>query len=408
MAINNIVRSKHYIFFLAAQLIIVAGCTPHDALSMRTTGSSGSGNGDDYIRLTQEEGIRAILKSSPDAATFKITGLGLGSDVILPATTVAKVTLPKLPVTITASTRCYPDIVHYLQIGEQNNGIDINFAFSNANRKVDCDDEEISPPEAPEPSQSSPDSRSPGSPQKLAWVITNSDYGDNWTPLSFVENDRDRIIRTFGRAGYKVIVSHNTSRDRLLTDEAGFRRELAGQTWNSVIVYISGHGIGLHGENFLVPIDAPGINGIKPADLFDISRIASDLDPIADAGAFALVLVDACRFNPEFAPDALSRVGERGVLVNYSAAPGSYSFAGDIGMSFWTQRFVELADAYPGLPTDHIVRYANAYTKWQSETSPQVQSPVLVGRVPASVPMFGTRNLLSRGVILVPIPSNSR
>src|SRR3954462_7892553 len=47
-----------------------------------------------------------------------------------------------------------------------------------------------------------------------------------------------------------------------------------------------------------------------------------------------------------------------------SAMPGTSAFTGKIGMSAWTAQFVALADAYPGLEIDQIVRYANLYTKW--------------------------------------------
>jgi len=392
----------HFMAFLALQIFLATGCASPRAPQVSTVQNPSSQNGDDYIRLTQESKIRAVVRSSPEPATFKISGLGIGSDVILPATTIAKIVLPKHSVTITATNQCYPDIVHYLQLDERSDGIDVNFVFSNANRKPDCGDEGASPTESSAKAMSASDSQ-----RKLAWVITNSDYGDSWIPLTFVENDRDRIAQTFARAGYKVLVSHNQSHDQILADEAGFRRELGGQTWDSVIVYISGHGVGLRGGNYLVPRGAPAVEEIKPTDLLSISQIASDLDPVADAGTFALVLVDACRSNPEFVPVSPLKVEEHNVLVNYSAAPGSYSFAGDIGMSFWTQRFVEIADVYPGLPTDRIVQYANAYTRWQSRTSLRVQSPVLVGRAPASAPMFGTRNFLPRGVIVAPISSSN-
>jgi hypothetical protein len=301
-------------------------------------------------------------------------------------------------ITITASAKCYPDIVHHVQIGNRDDGVDISFTFTNADRAATCEESVTEKPRQPVPTPSLF-----GTSPKLAWVIANSRYGNDWPPLDFVENDRDQMTVTLRRAGFHLLSSTNRSRQQLLADEGVFRQELAQQAWTSVIVYVSGHGAGLDGANYIVPTDSPSSTAIRPADLFALSRIAEDLRPLADGGTFAIVLVDACRSDAGSTPHPLLADDGQGVLMNHSAAPGGVSFDDDNGLSAWTERFIAVADAHPEVGIDQLVLYANRYTKWQSEASLRIQEPILYGNLPARTPPFGMRQSVPSNGILAPI-----
>jgi uncharacterized caspase-like protein len=191
-------------------------------------------------------------------------------------------------------------------------------------------------------------------------------------------------------ARFQVVSSVDRSRQQLLADEANMTQLLKSQPWNSVIVYISGHGEGIDGQNYFVPISAPDSNSAGPGDLLSIAQIRRDLDPVASTGSLAIVLVDTCR--SEARPDAhpMFPDADQAVLVNYSASPGQSAYAGSRGMSAWSEHFVSLAETQPTLGVDQLVLFANRYTSWQSATSDKVQIPVLYGRFPSKVPPFAS------------------
>ncbi|MGD0108464.1 MAG: caspase family protein [Rhodopila sp.] len=295
----------------------------------------------------------------------------------------AKVVLPIREVTISARAKCYPEIVNHVQVSGNDGELKINFVFSNANRKSDCEDEDV-----PAAVHQQPVLSLAGGPPKLAWVISNSAYDNGWPSLDFVENDKTSMVALLSRAGFQIITSANRSQQQLLTDERAFLQRLMAQTWRSVIVYISGHGVGLNGQNYFVPADAPG-NPVGDADLFPIARIERNLHPLVESGMFGMILVDACRSDAGVAAHPMVAANTQGVPVNYSTSPGKTSFDSDRAMSAWTERFVTVAERYPWLGTDQLVMYADRYTKWQSAASLRVQTPVLYGRFPARVPPFG-------------------
>jgi Caspase domain len=293
------------------------------------------------------------VTSTERATTFQFSGVGAGHDLVLPPTNVAKVLFPAGEITITARAPCYAKIVNHVQIAEQDDDKELDFNFTNAERKPGCEEPAT---HSREPAISEPSLSQKSA--KLAWVITNSTYGGDWPQLSFVDNDQASMNAVLSRAGYRAIDSHNRSKQQLLTDETMVQQALTQQNWSSVIVYISSHGMGLGGRNYIVPADAPASNSAGPSDLFDIDRIKQDLRPLWNSGVFAIILVDACRSNADTRLRPFLAVHDEGTLVNFSASPGSVSFDGEDGMSGWTERFVALAQTVPWLGTDQLVLYA--------------------------------------------------
>ena len=105
-------------------------------------------------------------------------------------------------------------------------------------------------------------------------MIANSDYMNGWPALDFVENDKSNMVALLRRAGFRVIASSNQARQQLLTDESNFLGLLQDHTWSLVVVYLSGHGIGLRGQNYFVPADASDANTVAASGLYPITRIS--------------------------------------------------------------------------------------------------------------------------------------
>jgi hypothetical protein len=364
--------------------IVVTSCSTPFTSRLGGTSTSSMVRDSDYILLGPRAAVPATLTSNVSGTAFSISGVHPTADLILPATNVAKVMLPASEITISPRSKCYPDIVHHVQIGNDDNDLPIDFVFSNAERRPNCDDEvgrySVGSGASPPPL---------GESSKLAWVIANSDYMNGWPALDFVENDKSNMVALLHRAGFRVITSINQARQQLLTDEDNFLRLLQDHAWSLIVVYLSGHGIGLQGQNYFVPADASDAITVAAPSLYAIARVQQILRPSVSAGAFAIVLVDACRSGTGTTTHPMVAPNDQDVLVNYSTSPGSTSYDSPEGMSAWTERFVTISDAYPWLGIDQLVMYADRYTKWQSAASLRVQTPVLYGRFPAQVPRFG-------------------
>ncbi|HXE18778.1 MAG TPA: caspase family protein [Castellaniella sp.] len=337
-----------------------------------------------------------MLTSNQHATGFRVSGVGAGRDLVLPPTSIAKVLLPRGGVTIVGSTPCFPDIVQHVQTDQGYQGSDIQFYFSNLDRRASCiDDQTPGFPRAHEMPRGTDG-------QRLAWVVTNSAYGPGWPTLFFVDSDRKAMAATLRRAGYQTLISSDLRLDQLKADWASFRHQVSRQAWRSVIVYFSGHGVAVGISNFFVPTNAPGA-GYGPADLFAVSEVVQALAPVSASDSCVTVLVDACRAQSGKAGSALVAEPAGAVLVNHSASPGATSFDDDYGMSAWTERFVTVADTFPDAPVDQILEYANRYTSWQSEASRRVQNPVLYGRPRGQTCAFGDQAAPRRRGALPPV-----
>ena len=121
--------------------IVITSCSTPITLPLAVAPTSSTSHSGDYIRLGPKAAVPATLTSNVPGTAFKISGVHPSADIVLPATDVAKVILPVAEITINASSKCYPDIVHHVQIGSDDNNIPIDFIFSNAERRPNCDDE---------------------------------------------------------------------------------------------------------------------------------------------------------------------------------------------------------------------------------------------------------------------------
>src|SRR5579872_5049275 len=168
--------------------------------------------------------------------------------------------------------------------------------------------------------------------KRVALVIGNSDY-ENVPRLPNPSADAAAIAQMFKSAGFDVVDL------QIDLGDLDFKRALrrfadAAADADTAIVFFAGHGIELHGVNYMIPIDA------RLADERDAPDEAIALDRIVEAvdGAkrLRLVIVDACRDNP-FAVTmrrqsalrnvarGLGRVEPQGTdtLIAYAAKAGS-------------------------------------------------------------------------------------
>jgi formylglycine-generating enzyme required for sulfatase activity len=143
-------------------------------------------------------------------------------------------------------------------------------------------------------------------------------------------------------------------------DKAGLDRAVRDfsaqlQTAEVALFYYAGHGIQIHGANYLAPVDA---NVTREADvefqMVSVDLVLQQMDP-ADGNRLNVVILDACRNNP-FGSRGL-RAADRGLgvmqapegtLISFATQPGNAALDGDGDHSPYT---VALAESMrrPGL-----------------------------------------------------------
>jgi hypothetical protein len=339
------------------------------------------------IPLGPRAQVQAVLISDQPTTRFTISGVDAGTDLVLPPTSIARVLLPPLGVTIAAEATCFRRLEHFVQAGSLSDGGQIAFSFSNLDRRPGCEAEADAPPLG---------SPARMDPQRLAWVIASGNYGGDWPSLAITAEDRKAMVAILQQAGYRIFLSVDRSRADLLSDAESFSAALAHADPLLAIAYVSGHGVSLGGTNYFVPADAPGSREIRPEHLVAIDQIVQTLSPIKSRNGCSVLLVDACRAESGARAQPFVAQPPRGALVNYSTAPGASSFDADRGMSAWTEQFVTVAGEFPDASIDQIIGYANRYTLWQTEATQRAQMPILYGAVVSSLPAFGAGPPLRR------------
>ncbi|WP_245461344.1 caspase family protein [Mesorhizobium sp. M6A.T.Ce.TU.002.03.1.1] len=129
--------------------------------------------------------------------------------------------------------------------------------------------------------------------RRVAFVIGNSDYQE----ISALKNPAKDVVDvsdTFRQAGFDVFVASNLTK---LQFEDQFRNYLAAVDGADVaVVYYSGHGFQIGGENFLIPVDA----SLKDAADVEVQAIKLNdvLQQMRSKSKIQVIILDACRNNP--------------------------------------------------------------------------------------------------------------
>ncbi len=173
--------------------------------------------------------------------------------------------------------------------------------------------------------------------RRVALIIGNSGY-QNVPQLANPVRDAEAIGAVFRQIGFdSVQVEDNLTRSQMVRALRKFREDADKANWG--VVYFAGHGIGLNGTNYLIPIDA------RMESDRDVEDEAVPLDRMlaATEGAkkLRMVILDACRDNP-FANKMRRSVASRsitrgltaiepdvGTLVAYAARDGQTALDGD-------------------------------------------------------------------------------
>ncbi|MGF1623253.1 MAG: caspase family protein [Alphaproteobacteria bacterium] len=201
--------------------------------------------------------------------------------------------------------------------------------------------------------------------RRVALVIGNQAY-QYAGELSQTRHDADEMAAALQAVGFDVMLVHDADRRQMQQSLNQFRRELRDA--DVALVYYSGHGMEVDGENYLAPVSARlGDRRTLDAEFVALSEI---MDTVETGGAaFNMVILDACRNNPfadqmeatrstvSASPGLAPVQAPLGTVVAYATAPGTYAWEGgqDYDNSLFTEALVQNMTR-EGLELAHVFR----------------------------------------------------
>ncbi len=152
--------------------------------------------------------------------------------------------------------------------------------------------------------------------KRVALIVGNSAY-QNAPALPNPARDARAVAAMFTKAGYDVV---STAYDLGNLD---FKRSIrqfedAAADADIAVVYYAGHGIEIHGVNYVVPVDAR-LASDRDADdeAIPLDRLIESVD---GAKKLRVIILDACRDNPFSRTMKQQRMASRGITSGLSAA----------------------------------------------------------------------------------------
>ncbi|WP_051355255.1 caspase family protein [Mesorhizobium erdmanii] len=208
--------------------------------------------------------------------------------------------------------------------------------------------------------------------RRVALIIAADEYR-NVRPLKNAVNDSRTIESALQKLGFDVTTEANRDLKRMRRALEDFRNDAAGA--DVALIYFSGHGVEIAGDNRLLPVDADpsSLNRLKATTL----PLEEVRETVTAVGKIGLVVLDACRNDPfgqseggestvgksgegrgviSIAPEVkaeakpgLGRMGRaENVLFAFSAAPGQTASDGAPGNSEFSAALARF------LPTDGL------------------------------------------------------
>ncbi len=192
--------------------------------------------------------------------------------------------------------------------------------------------------------------------KRIALVIGNSDYKNDWDILPNAKNDATAIADKLKELGFKVeSTGINLTKDAFEKKLYDFKRESAG--YDVALFYYAGHGTqDSEGKgNYLIPVD------VKTANDNDLRSRCINAEQMVEefiGGNNKIIILDACRSNMEYSPQATrgakSAIRGRGfkqmkcsgeTLILYSTGMGDSAYDGEKGKhSYFAEALLDSFD----------------------------------------------------------------
>src|SRR5712672_965037 len=223
--------------------------------------------------------------------------------------------------------------------------------------------------------------------QRVALVIGNGAYR-SVPELRNSRNDADDISEQLKRLGFSVIDGRDLDRSAMQVALGRFAQRLKGS--DAGLVYYSGHGLQINGQNFLVPVDLKLDDGAFTP--FEMVRLDDVVEALGYTDGVRLLVLDACRDNP-FANSLAQNKGSRGasmtrglakiersqgMLIAYSTQPNAVAADGTGRNSPFTAALVREMQV-PGLEVATVFRRVavNVYRETGGAQTPELSVSLL-------------------------------
>ena len=208
--------------------------------------------------------------------------------------------------------------------------------------------------------------------KRLALVIGNASY--KVRPLLNPRNDADDVSRVLRSSGFEVIdlrdatlsqmrISIRQFGDKLLTSDVG-------------LVYYSGHGVEVKGQNYLIPVNADIRRSDEVSDQSINMGLILEKMETAQKGVNILI-VDACRDDPfgrSFRSNSRGLAtmdAPQGTIIAFATSPGKVAADGEGRNSPYTKNLIKTMQI-PNLPIEQVFKQVRRAV--QQETKNQ-QTP---------------------------------
>jgi uncharacterized caspase-like protein len=192
--------------------------------------------------------------------------------------------------------------------------------------------------------------------QRIALVLGNAAYEAG--ALKTTANDAGLIAQTLEAAGFEVIGARDLDNDALRRAFRDFVEKAAALGPDDVaVVYLSGYGLQLEGENYFVPVDARIERAsdvpVQALRVSDYTRALATLKLKA-----SIVILDLARGHPfasnEPLAGGLALVDpEPGMLIAFNAAPGTIAPAAERDYGPYAKALAEMMRE-GGLPLNDL------------------------------------------------------
>ena len=177
---------------------------------------------------------------------------------------------------------------------------------------------------------------------RVALVIGNNAYQRPLTTLSNTINDAQAIRSILSKRGFEVIYRENISHKAFDAVLEEFYQKLA--RGGVGLLYFSGHGMEVDGQNYLIPTDAKiGAKSDSKYEAVALDKITNRIQKIGNR--LNILILDACRNNPFARASGVGGLAEAkplGLFISYATGVGKVSSDGRVGGNgLFTQYLIE-------------------------------------------------------------------